>query len=187
MIKTCASLCRESYVSNSLGFMTVGDLRFGVRVIDGVKYIIIRGTANAKNWLRDAQVFPVRSCGGYLAHRGFVNAYRALCSGGLPTEHNTDVVATGHSLGGAIATLLAEHIGCKLVTFGSPRVYWRFGSAPRLDHARVICDDDPVPMIPRLLYSHRCEPTVLCDQDHQIINIADHDIDVYMGRLQIST
>ena len=180
MIATCAKLCEASYDDNAEGFVTVGDLRFGVFPTEHGTIVAIRGTANLDNWLTDARAFPVRSCGGYLAHKGFVSAFRELCTGGMPTVRGGNVIATGHSLGGAIATLLAEHTGCKLVTFGSPRVYWRFGRAPALDHVRVVRDDDPVPMVPKFLYSHRCEPVAIHDGDSQLIQVTDHFMKAYV-------
>lgn len=174
MIKTCAQLCEASYDENATGFKTVGEYRYGVFPTEHGTIICIRGTANLSNWKTDARVMPARSCGGYLAHKGFISAYRELCSGGMPTVKGENVIATGHSLGGAIATLLAEHTGCRLVTFGSPRVYFRFGRAPKLQHVRVIRDDDPVPMVPRFFYRHNCTPLVIPDQDHHLVQIEDH-------------
>lgn len=184
MLKTCARLCQASYDEDEPGFVTVGDLRFGVFDTSHGTIIVIRGTANADNWLTDARAFPARSCGGFLAHKGFVTAYRELCAGGMPTVKGANIIATGHSLGGAIATLLAEHTGCRLVTFGSPRVYWRFGRAPQLDHIRVVRDDDPVQHVPKFLYSHRTKPTVLDDGDSHLVQIKDHFMDGYIKALE---
>lgn len=183
VIKTCAELCESSYDDAAPGFTTVGGLRYGVFGTPHGQIVCIRGTANFDNWLTDARVFPARSCGGYLAHKGFVAAYRELCAGGMPTSKGAPVIATGHSLGGALATLLAEHIECPLVTFGSPRVYWRFGRAPTLDHIRVVRDDDPVPMVPKFLYSHRTEPMKLKDNDLHLIQIGDHFMTGYRKML----
>jgi triacylglycerol lipase len=175
IVRQCAELCLASYDDNAKGFTSVGDLRFGMHVIDGTAFVTIRGTANASNWLRDADVLPVRSCGSHLAHQGFVDAYRKLCSGGMQTtKGHPEVIATGHSLGGGIATLLAEHTGCRLVTFGSPRVYFRFARVPQIDHARVVNEEDPVPMVPRILYSHKQPPIMLKDNDSLLIDVKDH-------------
>lgn len=187
MIATCANLCDKSYDDAAPGFVTVGDLRYGQFDTAHGRIICIRGTANLDNWLTDARCFPARSCGGYLAHKGFIRAYRELCAGGMPTVKDKTLIATGHSLGGAIATLLAEHIGCRLVTFGSPRVYWRFGRAPQLDHMRVVRDDDPVPHVPKLLYSHRTEPVLLLDGDRHLLQVKDHVMAGYVRAVGLSS
>lgn len=184
MIKVCAELCQESYGDGGPGWVDVGSLRYGVFVRDGFTIVVIRGTANMENWLEDAEAWPKRSCGGYLAHGGFVEAFRALCAGGMPTVRAENLIATGHSLGGAVATLLAEHVGCRLITFGSPRVYWRFGGAPQLDHTRVVRDDDPVPRVPQFCYSHRCDPLSLDDGDRGLIEVEDHFIAGYIKALE---
>lgn len=182
MINECARLCDLSYDDNAPGFTTVGDLRFGVFDTEHGRIVAIRGTANADNWLTDARVLPARSCGGYLAHKGFVEAFRELCNGGIPLAGFD--IATGHSLGGALATQLAERAKCKLVTFGSPRVYWRFGRAPVLDHTRVVRDDDPVPMVPRICYSHRSPAVVLRDNDNHLVQVKDHYMKGYIKALE---
>jgi len=185
MIEACAKLCLESYGPGGQDWYDVDDLRYGVHWHRDSTIIVIRGTANAENWLRDARFWPKKSCGGHLAHGGFVDAFRKLCAGGMPTVKSGNLVVTGHSLGGAVATLLAEHVGCKLITFGSPRVYWRFSWAPQLDHTRVVRDDDPVPCVPAIMYSHRCDPLTLSDGDGQLLQIEDHFMAGYIKALEV--
>lgn len=188
MILTCAELCKLVYRDDLKldGMYDVGDLRYIVYNYQGTTIVAIRGTANEENWLRDAWAFPKPTGTGHIAHAGFVRAFNALCEGGMMDNIRKDqpIVATGHSLGGAVATLLAAKLGCDLVTFGSPRVYFRFAAHPTINHLRYVCDDDVVPAIPRFLYSHTCEAEVLADRDDQIISIKDHSMDVYLRRLK---
>jgi len=74
------------------------------------------------------------------------------------------VVATGHSLGGAVATLAAAYLraagnAVDLYTYGSPRVgndaFANFVSAQAGLEIRVTHLDDPVPRLPPLLFSYR--------------------------------
>jgi len=186
MIKLCAELCKQSYDDAATGYVEVEDLRYGIRQTDTHIIVVIRGTANAENWLRDADVIPKKSCRGFIAHAGFVNSFQKLCAAGLlgaiPT--GKPIIATGHSLGGAVATLLAERLNCRLITFGSPRVYFRFFSTPVLDHVRVIGEDDPVPGIPRIMYRHLTNPIVLTD-DGLPIDISDHFMATYLAKLAL--
>jgi hypothetical protein len=97
-------------------------------------------------------------------HSGFNQAWGEISSGvldavnaGLASNPGYRVVATGHSLGGAVATLAAavlrnSGISVDLYTYGAPRV----GNAALSDHItgsagaiyRVTHKDDPVPKLP---------------------------------------
>lgn len=177
-----AILCKASYDDADPRFTTVGDLRFGL--INNT--LVFRGTANGKNALRDVTVIPGRTRRGYLAHKGFIQAEAALWDAVMAriyAEAPRDLQVTGHSLGGAIALLFAEAFNLPAVTFGCPRVYFRFGTMPGyVKHTRVICDDDPVPMVPRVFYTHNTAARVLRDRDGGI-DVKDHGIDVYIRRL----
>lgn len=182
-IKYCAYLCNLSYNTDRLpkGFCAVGDLRYGITIKDNITYVTIRGTANFLNVRRDLRVWPSRSHRGFLAHRGFLGGFRDLVEH-IPAPSGPTVF-TGHSFGAAVALLFAEKYGAPAVTFGCPRVYFRWGKSPdAVAHLRYICDDDPVPMVPRLLYRHLCRPVVLADDDGGI-DIKDHSMSVYSGRL----
>lgn len=177
----CARLCRESYHDPiPEGFCDVDDLRFGVRQKDGVTYIAFRGSANLLNWVRNLRIFPAKTPRGHMAHRGFVKGFERL---NKYIKVSGPTVFTGHSLGGGLATLFAEAHRVPLVTFGSPRVYVRWGEGPNLMHRRYVTDDDPVPMVPRYLYSHKCVPIVLPDNDGGI-DWEDHDLEgAYIARM----
>lgn len=176
--------CKQSYDNKILGYTKISDMRYGIFYTDDTIYIVIRGTDNLKNLLRDVWILPVESPQGYLCHAGFMSGYNLIIKEiGEELEYTKGVynlVFTGHSYGGAVATLLCEQFGGKLITFGSPRVYFRFSAAPRLEHTRVIRDDDPVPKIPKLFYSHRTKPLVISDKDIELLDISDHTIDTYL-------
>jgi hypothetical protein len=185
-IVICAKLCKASYEPNDLRFVTVGDLRFGVLAISGdTTAIAFRGSANTANWIRNFFVLPARTSGGYLAHAGFISAVDDLKKALFPhIPTGGRIVATGHSFGAAIALLFGEILQCPVITFGGPRVYWRFGRAPWMpEHLRIVCDDDPIPMVPRFLFRHLNKSVVLRDRDGIRVEREDHDIDVYIDRL----
>lgn len=107
----------------------------GLAALDaaGTAWIAFRGTQpdSLQDLATDARAWPRDWPGGGRVHAGFARAWLgkddeglagqvARWMGGRSCER---IVATGHSLGGALATLLAgadERV--ELVTFGSPRI-----------------------------------------------------------------
>jgi pimeloyl-ACP methyl ester carboxylesterase len=103
----------------------------------GTAYVAFRGT-QPDSWRdirTDARFLRLPWAGQAWVHRGFRGAYdsrsgnraasnlraelRGLIAGLAPQR----LVTTGHSLGGALATLFAsDHLAAELVTFGSPLV-----------------------------------------------------------------
>ncbi len=89
--------------------------------------------------------------GGFLAVRPFVERY-------LDAFHTAEhtLIVCGHSLGGAIALLLAEWLRRKwsddvqLYTYGAPRAGDRafVRAAQPLTHHRIVNHDDPIPALP---------------------------------------
>lgn len=129
---------------------------------DRMILIAVRGTAEKWDALRDgdAEQVPVKDGVGK-AHKGFHEAYEVLQPFVVKylarfRTNNQRVVVCGHSLGGAIALLLAEWIRNKfddqaiLYTFGSPRAGdadFVEGAKP-LVHHRIVNNNDPVPSVP---------------------------------------
>mgnify|MGYP002769018996 CR=1 FL=1 len=113
--------------------------------IDGQPYIVvsIHGTANWDDFLTDANAILKSNC-PFLknapVHRGFYNRYATFreeminavknCFNTNTKEENPKILVTGHSLGGALATLAALELEqmpqfsnkVRMVTFCSPRV-----------------------------------------------------------------
>jgi pimeloyl-ACP methyl ester carboxylesterase len=137
------------------GYGTVGP--------DGTVYVIFRGTQadSTKDVVADADVVPVSWPGGGRVHRGFRDAENALSEpveAWLARLGGAAPVVTGHSLGAAMATLLAARVrGADLVTFGSPRVgstEFAASFAGRNVRRYVDCCDMVTTLPPNVGYKH---------------------------------
>lgn len=140
----------------------IGAEGFGV-VREGIAYVVFRGTQpdKAKDYACDANFIPVGWPGGGRVHSGFASALASLDDAvdrWLDGTHAQQVVVTGHSLGAAIATLLAARVAAAdLVTFGSPRVGTRaFGALFEGRNVRryVDCCDLVADLPPAVGYKH---------------------------------
>ena len=133
--------------------------------------VSFRGTENVQDWITNLQysLTPAdspqaegRESTGKV-HRGFLDAFMSVrdqldwylpCAAGLP------IFITGHSLGGALATLGAAQLtGWGLVacyTFGAPRVGNKgFSGSLRTPVYRVVNPLDTVPHMPTPLRGYR--------------------------------
>jgi triacylglycerol lipase len=114
-------------------------------------------------WI-DSQFLPVVYRAGGKVHAGFLKALAEI-SGKLDEiaaarQPGQRVWLTGHSLGGALATLAAAHLGASAIqgvyTYGCPRVGDAAfaGVLPVDTHVRFVHRDDWVPTVPPELFGY---------------------------------
>jgi triacylglycerol lipase len=140
---------------------------FGTTGPDGTVYVAFRGTqiTSPLDALADAAFLPVPRRGGGWIHFGFWLTYRSLhkpIERWLGKHAGARLVITGHSLGAAMATVMAaRHPGAGLVTFGSPRVGTRrfaaLFAAPRYVRRYADCTDIVARVPPPFGYTHARE------------------------------
>jgi predicted lipase len=126
--------------------------------------ISIKGTASLTDAAIDVDVSKVEF-NGTLVHAGFERCYEAIKHDVYQfVKRRERVLVTGHSMGAAIATLLATmiaietHSDISLVTFGSPRVgnkaFTELFNSLVLDSTRVVHEFDIVARVPKIDFNH---------------------------------
>ncbi|KAH8125470.1 hypothetical protein ACSS6W_009102 [Trichoderma asperelloides] len=148
----------------------------GFVAVDSAHQLIVlsvRGSNNLRNFITDV-VFAFTDCSfadGCEVHDGFNDAWNeiadaatAAISQAVAANPGFKIVTTGHSLGGAVATLAAATLRTQgynidIYTYGSPRVgndvFANFVTAQPGGEFRVTHFDDPVPRLPPILFDYR--------------------------------
>ncbi len=137
--------------------------------------VVFRGSREAVDWRRNFQFSQHKIKGNIAIHKGFckqlftnnlfVHVYSRLWS--LIEENPTyDLFITGHSSGGAIATLFGYLISLELgerqiqiISFASPRIgnlafKREFNKRMNLKHWRITNQHDFIPKIPYFGFHH---------------------------------
>jgi triacylglycerol lipase len=154
-------------VKQATGF---GYVAWGKGGRQGECLISVRGTfkTSAYDWLTNFRMGGVTGPSGYIVHAGFWRGAQSVLPQireQLRNRNPSALHVVGHSLGGAMATLIADSlsgIGCKtrLYTFGAPKcgveqhaqyLTSRLGAE---NIYRVYHDTDVVPMVPVFPYCH---------------------------------
>ncbi|NUU34982.1 lipase family protein [Pseudomonas sp. C2B4] len=140
-----------------------GDTQAFICHHDEVILIAVRGTASLKDAIRDVDALQVPFEEGVgKVHKGFYDAFRAIKEFVLRYldrfHAGQKIIICGHSLGGAIALLLAEALRRRpatnynilLYTYGAPRTGDAdfVQGAAELVHHRMVNNNDPVPGVP---------------------------------------
>lgn len=146
-------------------------------------FVVFRGSMSIRNWISDMDsiLTSYNTCDLCFVHHGFFTAYNTVAAQvheavkDLHSLHaNFNIVFTGHSLGGALATLASIDIlqtsknvlnpSVYLSTFGSPRVgnelFAKFVAATLpMSSVRYTHLSDPVPHLPTRDQSYIHFPT----------------------------
>jgi hypothetical protein len=154
---------RLFFVPRDSGKPELGVYALGVRDAAGRTYVAFRGTQadDRGDLIDDARFMPRPWPGVGRVHRGFWRAYdslRAPIDDWLAEQPPGPLIVTGHSLGAAMATLMAGlHPEAELVTFGAPRVGGRafaHAFAGRAVRRYVGCYDFVTNLPPPIWFRH---------------------------------
>jgi hypothetical protein len=124
--------------------------------------VAIRGTANLSNALADMKIqMEPDARTGINLHRGFAEAAQSVYRQIKPRlRKDYTLHTTGHSLGGAVALILAMYLDVDqytvggVTTFGQPKVTDKTGANKFSDLPvkRVVAEKDIVPLLPPIDY-----------------------------------
>ncbi|KAH0497946.1 hypothetical protein TgHK011_005227 [Trichoderma gracile] len=163
--------------------------------------LAVRGTKNIRNFVTDI-AFAFEDCAfapGCQVHDGFSKAWdeiadaaTAAVTQAAAANPSFGIVATGHSLGGAVATLGAtvlrgQGFPIDIYTYGSPRVgndvFANFVTSQPGAEFRVTHVDDPVPRLPPIIldYRHVSPEFWLSTGDGETVSYAVADVAVCTG------
>lgn len=156
-------------------------------------YLAIEGSDELTDWRRNFEFLLTSSD----THAGFQNYATLLMAqmlaSGVSLDPKRHLILCGHSLGGAVATVIAaqlqDHVpNLTLVTFGSPRPGGRrFRQRLKVPHHRFVHGDDVVPHLPAswLGFRHTTAPRPLAVlNDNALLGVADHAMDGYVNALR---
>ena len=151
----------------------------------GQAIVAFRGTKTIADTLTDLHTGVQLSRTGEAVHAGFNRTFKPLADqvqGFLTQNAISTVHCVGHSLGGALATLAAEHFTsmgvaqAKLYTIGSPRVGFvpfsqRLTRKVSANHIyRLHHDNDFVSMVPLWPFTHVPQPGASCNLNGGVFN-----------------
>lgn len=139
--------------------------------------IAVQGSESRRDWLNNFRIIKTEYH-GIKAHKGFAWAAESILADVLKVisrEPGKQIIFTGHSLGGAIATLLAvamRPLPVKVITFGAPRVSTKreLNLALYGEYVRVVNGSDVVPRSPWLAYSHAGTLVYLSNSGKHIVD-----------------
>ena len=178
-------------------------------ISDGVFYVAFRGSQSTKDWLADLDIgrskmdLPtIKSGKRPKVHRGFLRQFRSLqeliindiLDYIIEYGSSGTIVFTGHSLGGALASLGALYFSLvypKMVVscynFGSPRVghttFVKLFKKHVFDHTRFVNEDDPVTMIPLQLRFTHLPKVLYIDENRKISTTKKNKVKSFLSSL----
>ncbi|KAK0635336.1 putative triacylglycerol lipase precursor, partial [Bombardia bombarda] len=170
----------------------------GYVAIDPAASLIVasfRGSSSVRNWITNF-VFTQIPCdltAGCLIHTGFATGWAEVSANvtkavaaAKAANPSYQLVVTGYSLGGAIATLAAAYLrkggyAADLYTFGCPRVgndvFAAYVTGQAGAEYRVTHTDDPVPRLPPIIFNYRhTSPEYWLTDDAEMPTVAEVEV-----------
>lgn len=215
LIQTSVQIAQLSYCSYDENNIYTNDIivynieHAGVRAIVGFNldynaiFVSYRGSTNIINWINNVRlkiIYPFDYNLDAGVETGFYNSYSKVHDDIIKSIHYTsdlfgvyDILLSGHSLGGAISTILALDLShyyeqyniIGLVTFGSPRIgnnaFVKAINLLPIEYSyRVVHNDDMVPHLPPIEFNYSHVSTeIWYNEDNSKYTICVNPINCY--------
>lgn len=198
-IKYCITEEQQNYIKSLIDETFKKDYHLTMKFISDMKtnadvlliknvdsnFIIFRGTESFSDWITNFNL-----CKNDCIHSGFLKQYKSVeLEIYTFINKNLKTYISGHSLGGALATVCAyllTDIEKYIYTFGAPRVgNEEFKSEFNCivnNYYRFKYKNDIVTMIPKIKYRHTCQCIKLTDHNtcFNLPSVFDHNINNYV-------
>ncbi|KOS16976.1 Mono- and diacylglycerol lipase [Escovopsis weberi] len=181
------------------GYVSIDDSRQEI-------VLSVRGSNNVRNFIDDVVFLqvPCSLVSGCLLHVGFLQAWNEIEKAAtlalattLQSRPTYRIVATGHSLGAAVATVAAAYLRqggmpMDIYTYGSPRVgnsrFVDFVTSQPGAENRITHTSDPVPRLPpmALNFRHTSPEYWLSTGDAETVDYSVDDIRICTGTANMS-
>lgn len=153
--------------------------------------VAVRGTSNIENAFIDIDLkLAMNKHAGIKLHNGFSQAAQGVYNNVLPyLKPGYTVNTTGHSLGGAVALILAMYLDVdgiklgKVITFGQPKVTNISGanSFKNLQVIRVVTEKDVIPLVPPLDAMDLSDIDIYWHQGKEVLLLPGNNYSVLQG------
>lgn len=181
----------DSNEASRLVFKVMGQITANVYEKNGQLIIAFKGTSTLGDFITDVNAFKSTSANTIIpnakgnVHSGFLAAYGSIrkeLKQIIDANPDKKVLFTGHSLGGALATLAGAEFtnNARVITYGAPQVGDdAFVDAYTTQTDRVVHSSDPVTFM-NVKYNHTTQTVWdLSDNKSSFIDISQHGRDNY--------
>lgn len=200
LIELCARLSVCAYSGEAPGYDTTeidvihlpeSDTMLRVYTQGNRLIFAFRGTVSKLNWKTNLTARKMKLGGtDHEFHAGYLRVttdlfdkvFGHICDGMTVTR---ELVFTGHSMGGALATIIAAMFADSkdtLITFGQPRVASAATLKATLNckYIRVVNGSDGVTQVPKLGYGHTGTLLYLCNDGRKLVDpgVCERGIDM---------
>lgn len=152
-IKFCAKISHSIYTKGMSNIIEFENHIMGYTIQNRKLYLVFCGTDDISDWMDNISLWV--NDGFHAGFNSAANLFKLSIENIVNSykDKYDEIITTGHSLGGAVAQIVAHWYSCRVIAFSSPRICPRW----RLKTVRGVMyylDGDIVPYAPRITFKH---------------------------------